>query len=282
MQTEEKWTAIIVPNESNLRKEIAELWKYRELIKMFVKRDIKTMYAQTILGPLWFVLHSILSASVMTLVFDKIAGISTDGIPGFLFYMAGNIMWMNFSGCVSSVSETFVKNARLMGKVYFPRLSVPVATIVSKQIRFFIQFAVFILLYVFTVGCRNEMVVHWSMLLTPILVIELMVLAFGCGIVLTSLTTRYRDLSVLVTFLLQIWMYATPIVYPISQVPERWRTLFLLNPVAPIIETFRNVWLGDGQILTGFLLLSMVETAVIVTVGICLFQRVQRSFIDTV
>lgn len=132
MHTEEKWTAVITPHDRNLKREIAELWNYRELIKMFVKRDVKTMYAQTILGPLWFVVHSILSASVMTLVFDKIAGISTDGIPGFLFYMVGNVLWLNFSGCVTSVSETFLKNARLMGKVYFPRLSVPIATIISE------------------------------------------------------------------------------------------------------------------------------------------------------
>ena len=281
MHTEEKWTAVITPHDRNLKREIAELWNYRELIKMFVKRDVKTMYAQTILGPLWFVVHSILSASVMTLVFDKIAGISTDGIPGFLFYMVGNVLWLNFSGCVTSVSETFLKNARLMGKVYFPRLSVPIATIISKQIRFLIQFAVFLLLYFGMVLC-GDAVVHWGILITPVLMVELMLLAFGCGVLLTSFTTKYRDLSVLVTFFLQIWMYATPIVYPLSQVPKRFQMLFLCNPVAPIVETFRNVWLGNGQISESFLGISLLQTIIIVVVGICLFQRVQRSFIDTI
>lgn len=275
---EEKWTTVIHPGSGDLKEELQELWEYRQLIKMFVKRDFKTMYAQTILGPLWFVIHSMLSASVMTVVFEKIAGISTDGIPGFLFYMSGNILWTDFSTCVTGISDTFTKNVRLMGKVYFPRLCVPISTIISRQIRFVIQLVVFIILYMISF----EGMLSWKVLYMPLLVLEMMALSLGCGIILAAFTTKYKDLTVLVTFLLQIWMYATPVVYPASKIPENLRMLFMLNPMAPIVETFRGIWFENGNIPVNYLLLSAGITVVILSVGILLFQKAQRNFLDTV
>ena len=275
---EEKWTIVIEPAAGSLKRELKELWEYRQLIKMFVKRDLKTMYAQTILGPLWFVIHSILSASVMTVVFDKIAGISTDGIPGFLFYMAGNILWTDFSSCITGISDTFTKNVRLMGKVYFPRLCVPISTIISKQIRLMIQLVVFAAIYLM----GNKGTLSWNVLYTPVLIFELMTLSLGCGIILASFTTKYKDLTVLVSFLTQIWMYATPIVYPASKIPEKLQVIFMLNPVAPIVETFRAAWFGNAVIPYGYLIISMLMTAGILMLGIVLFQYAQRNFLDTV
>ena len=275
---EEKWTTTIEANTGSLGAELRELWEYRQLIRMFVKRDFKTMYAQTILGPLWFVVHAILSASVMTVVFEKIAGISTDGIPGFLFYMSGNILWTDFSTCITGISETFTKNVRLMGKVYFPRLCVPVSTLISRQIRFLIQVIVFLILY-FVV---NPGGFCWQMLYTPFLLLEMMVLSLGCGLVIASFTTKYKDLNVLITFIMQIWMYATPIVYPASKIPENLRVLFMLNPMAPMVETFRGIWFANGHVPTEYLLVSILTTGLIAGAGVVLFQRAQKNFLDTI
>lgn len=275
---QEKWTTVIRPEAGSFRKELQELWEYRQLIKMFIKRDFKTMYAQTILGPLWFVFHALLSSSVMTVVFGKIAGISTNGIPGFLFYMSGNILWNDFSGCMSSVSHTFTGNVRLMGKVWFPRLCVPISTVISKQIRFLIEFGLFMLLYL----CHGALAaLNAGFLLLPILLLQTMALSMGCGILLASFTVKYRDLTVLIGFLLQIWMYATPVVYPASQIPEELRKIFMLNPMAPVMESFRSILFG-GTIPVNELMISMAVTFLLLFVGMMVFQRAQRSFLDTV
>lgn len=275
---EEKWTTVIEPNGGSIKGELKELWEYRQLIKMFVKRDFKTMYAQTILGPLWYVVHAILSASVMTVVFEKIAGISTNGIPGFLFYMSGNILWTDFATCITGISETFTKNVRLMGKVWFPRLCVPISTVLSRQIRFLIQLIVFVLLYILS----GQGGFCWQMLYTPLLVVEVMLLSLGFGLLIASFTTKYKDLTVLITFLMQIWMYATPIVYPTSKIPESLRMIFMLNPMAPIVETFRSIWFTNEIMPTEYLLLSVVTTGLILSLGAVLFQKAQKNFLDTV
>lgn len=275
---EEKWTTVIEPKAGSFKKELQELWEYRQLIKMFIKRDFKTMYAQTILGPLWFVIHAFLSSSVMTVVFGKIAGISTNGISGFLFYMSGNILWNDFSGCMSSVSHTFTGNARLMGKVWFPRMCVPISTVLSRQIRFLIEFCLFLILYVWE-GASATVTVR--IFLIPVLLLQTMALSMGCGILLASFTVKYRDLTVLISFLLQIWMYATPVVYPASQIPENLRVLFMLNPMAPVMESFRSILFG-GTIPVNYLLISMGVTFLLLLIGMLVFQRAQRSFLDTV
>lgn len=280
-KVEGKWTTVIEPKGSSFFGEIRELWEYRQLIKMFIKRDFKTMYAQTILGPLWFLLHAFLSSFVMNVVFGKIAGISTDGIPGFLFYMSGNILWNDFSGCLSSVSNTFTNNVRLMGKVWFPRMCVPISNILSRQIRFFIEFALFLFMYLLYGRTVMGALLSWRLLLLPLLLILSMALSMGVGMILSSVTIKYRDLSVLVGFFMQIWMYATPIVYPLSQVPDGWRWIILLNPMTSIVETFRCVLFG-GIIPTGALFGSMTITAVLLLIGMLAFHRAQRNFLDTV
>ena len=278
----EKWTTVIVP-ETKLRKEdFLELWNYRELVKMFVKRDFVTRYAQTALGPLWYILTAILSSSVLTVVFGRIAGISTDGVPQFLFYMAGSILWSCFSGCVSDVSATFTSNVRLMGKVYFPRLCVPIASVLSRQIQFLVQFAVFLVCYVWITWSEGIAMLRLSMLLTPFLMLEAMALALGCGIIIASLTTRYRDLGVLVTFGLQLWMYATPVVYPASRIPDNLWWVMAFNPMAPIVECFRCIWLGSGRVTMVQMGTGAGITGLVLVVGLMVFHRAQRSFMDTI
>lgn len=278
----EKWITVIVP-ETKLRKEdFLELWNYRELVKMFVKRDFVTRYAQTALGPLWYILTAILSSSVLTVVFGRIAGISTDGVPQFLFYMAGSVLWSCFSGCVSDVSATFTSNVRLMGKVYFPRLCVPIASVLSRQIQFLVQFAVFLVCYVWAMWSEGIAMLRLSMLLTPFLMLEAMALALGCGIIIASLTTRYRDLGVLVTFGLQLWMYVTPVVYPASRIPDNLWWVMAFNPMAPIVECFRCIWLGSGQVTMAQIGTGAGITALILAVGLMAFHRAQRSFMDTI
>lgn len=278
----EKWTTVIVP-ETKLRKEdFLELWNYRELVKMFVKRDFVTRYAQTALGPLWYILTAILSSSVLTVVFGRIAGISTDGVPQFLFYMAGSILWSCFSGCVTDVSATFTSNVRLMGKVYFPRLCVPIASVLSRQIQFLVQFAVFLVCYVWIMWSEGIAMLRLSMLLTPFLMLEAMALALGCGIIIASLTTRYRDLGVLVTFGLQLWMYATPVVYPASRIPDNLWWVMAFNPMAPIVECFRCIWLGSGRVTMVQMGTGAGITGLVLVVGLMVFHRAQRSFMDTI
>lgn len=276
-----EWTTIIEPSGGSLRTELRELWEYRQLIGMLIQRDFKTMYAQTILGPLWFLFSVVLSSSVMTLVFGRIAGISTDGIPVFLFYLCGNILWNDFSGCLSSVSNTFTGNVRLMGKVWFPRMCVPIANVMSRQIRFLIEMAMFAVLYIFQGMPWNPQISPIRLLLLPFLILQCMALAMGCGLWLTSVTIKYRDLHVVTSFLLKIWMYATPVVYPISRIPQELRTIFLLNPMAPITESFRSVLFG-GEIQVEFLLISIAVTILILLTGMKVFHHAQRSFLDTV
>lgn len=274
------WTTVIVPETKLGKEDFLELWRYRELIKMFVRRDFVTRYAQTALGPVWYILTALLSSSVLTVVFGMIAGISTEGTPGFLFYMAGSILWSCFSGCVSEVSQTFTSNVRLMGKVYFPRLCVPIAAVLSRQIQFLIQFAIFFLLWLW--GVWKGMAVSPMILFTPLLLLEMMLLALGCGSIIAALTTRYRDLGVLVNFGLQLWMYATPIVYPASRIPSGLRWILFLNPMAPVAESFRQIWLGGGE-ATGIQIAGSVGiTALILAAGMLFFQRAQRSFTDTI
>lgn len=261
---------------------IKELWNYRDLVMLFVKRDLKNVYKQTVLGPLWIVINPFLSTFVFTVIFGIIANISTDGIPQFLFYMSGNILWSFFSSCLNRSSSTFLSNARLFGKVYFPRLVMPLSGIIYNSITFVVQFAMFlilILIYMFT-GANVQP--NLLVLLLPILMIQTSLLGTGFGLIISSLTTKYRDLNVLVSFGVALWMYFTPIVYPISQVPEKLRGLILLNPVAPIVETFRFALLGCGTFELLYLLISMAVTALVLFFGIMVFNQVEKDFIDTV
>ena len=259
-----------------------ELLKYRDLIWLMVKRDLVNSYKQTVLGPIWIIINPLLSTSVFTIIFDVIAGISTDGVPPFLFYMAGNVLWGFFSECLNRASSTFLSNARIFGKVYFPRLVMPIAGIIFNLINFIVQLSVFVILVVIFTLIGSNVHPNWLLVLTPVLVLQTALLGTGIGLIVSSITTKYRDLKILVTFGVSLLMYITPVVYPVSKVPESFRWLMLCNPVAPIVETFRCAFLGSGEFHWAFWLLGLAVTAVVVFFGILVFNKVEKNFIDTV
>ena len=259
-----------------------ELLKYRDLIWLMVKRDLVNSYKQTVLGPIWIIINPLLSTSVFTIIFDVIAGISTDGVPPFLFYMAGNVLWSFFSECLNRASSTFLSNARIFGKVYFPRLVMPIAGIIFNLINFIVQLSVFVILVVIFTLIGSNVHPNWLLVLTPVLVLQTALLGTGIGLIVSSITTKYRDLKILVTFGVSLLMYITPVVYPVSKVPESFRWLMLCNPVAPIVETFRCAFLGSGEFHWVFWLLSLAVTMVVVFIGILVFNKVEKNFIDTV
>lgn len=278
----DQWSFVISDRVSWFDFHLKELWEYRNLITMFVKRNFATMYKQTILGPAWIVISPLLSTAMFTIVFGKIANLPTEGVPEFIFYMAANILWMFFSSSMQKVSFTFTGNAHIFGKVYFPRLSVPISNILTNLCNFLIQFAIFSGFLVYLVARGNDIHPNSYMLLTPFLLLELGLLALGLGILISALTAKYHDLSVLVSFGLQLWMYGSPVVYPVSMVPERFAGIFMLNPVAPVIETFRYAFLGSGSIPWMYLGISVLETLVLLLVGMIAFNKVERTFLDTV
>lgn len=262
---------------------LKEVWRYKDLIWLFTQRNFVLKYKQTILGPAWLFLNPLISSLLYAFVFGGIAGIGTDGIPSILFYLAGNAIWIYFSTSVTGNAATFTGNAGVFGKVYFPRLTVPISNILSNAIQFGIQMLLvcgFLAYYVF-IGAVHP--VWWAWLLIPVILVHLGLMGMGFGIIISSLTTKYRDLSVLVGFGVQLWMYATPIVYPMSQLGDGLsRTILLLNPVTTPIEVFRYAVLGKGALETGFLVLSWVITLVVMVVGIIIFNKVERTFMDTV
>ena len=277
----QEWTTVINPKSKLLDLKLRELWQYRDLIVIFVKRDFKTMYKQTILGPLWIVINPILTTLMQVLVFGNIADISTDGMPQFLFYMAGNTMWLYFSSCLTKTSTTFTANAAVFGKVYFPRLVTPISIVISGLISFGVQFAIFLVTDIYY--AVNGMI-HPGLLvlITPLLVIELALLGMGCGIIISALTTKYRDLAVLVTFGVQLWMYGSAIIFPVSSLPEKWAHLLMLNPVVPIVEAFRYAYTGHGTFSVKYLGIGAIVTLAILFVGMVIFNKVEKTFMDTV
>ena len=288
--SEEKWTTVIKPKDKLFDVNIGELWRYRDLISLFIKRNIITQYKQTLLGPLWFIIQPALTVIMYMIVFGGIAGIPTDGVPRPLFYLAGTCMWQYFAECLTKTSNTFVDNAGIFGKVYFPRLAVPIANVFSNLVRFGIQLALFLVVYtVYAFIGDSGAYFNMYALLFPVLVLMLAGLALGFGIIISSLTTKYRDLQVLFSFLVSLWMYATPIVYPLSQTKSMFwngiqvHTLMCLNPVTPIIETFKYGFLGCGEFVGWrWLIYSFVFMVVLLALGIVVFNRVQKSFMDTV
>lgn len=276
------WTSIIRPRSGWFDVSFRELWRYRDLMMLFVRRDFVAVYKQTILGPLWFLLQPMFSTLVFTIVFGRIAKIPTDGVPHMLFYLSGLVVWNYFATCLNKTSDTFAGNAVIFGKVYFPRLVVPVSVVITNLITFGIQFALFMAFvlgfYISGVELRPNL---W-ILATPLLLIQMAALGLGMGILISSLTTKYRDLSYLVSFGVQLWMYATPVVYPVSLIPQKWQWLYLINPMAPIVETFRYAFLGAGGMKLWHLGISAGITLAILLVGIILFSRIEKTFMDTV
>ena len=262
---------------------LKEVWKYRDLIALFTKRNFILKYKQTVLGPAWLFINPLISSLIYTFVFGGIAGIGTDGVPQILFYLAGNAIWTFFSTAVTQNAATFTANAQVFGKVYFPRLTVPISNILSGIIQFGIQMLlviVFLIYYLF----QGEVTPNWfAWLSIPLVLIHLGMLGMGFGIIISSLTTKYRDLSILVGFGVQLWMYATPIVYPLSEIGSGWmRTVILINPVTMPIEVFRYAVLGQGTIEPMYLALSWLITIGVTIGGILVFNRVEKTFMDTV
>lgn len=279
---EEKWTTVLKPhtkwNNINLR----ELFSYKDLIFLFVKRNYVTKYKQTILGPLWLVISPILTTLMFVVVFGNIAGLSTDGTPQMAFYMAGNVIWAYFSASVNQTSNTFVNNAGMFGKVYFPRMVVPISTVLTGLLDFLVQFVLLLLILLFYTVSGVKIAVNIWVLAVPLLLLQLALLGMGVGIIVSSLTTKYRDLTILVTFGVQLWMYASPVVYSITQIPEKYRFIYLLNPVSPIITMFRYAFLGTGYPPLLSWGISWITTLVVIVIGVLLFSKIEKTFMDTV
>lgn len=262
---------------------LKEVWQYRDLIALFTKRNFVVSYKQTILGPAWILLTPIFSSVVHTIVFNGIAGIGTDGVPTFLFYLFSNAIWAFFSSCVTSNASTFTENAYVFGKVYFPRLTTPISNVISAMIRFLIQMALVMLFMIFFL-IQGTLHPHWgAWLMIPVELLHLGILGMGFGIIVSSMTTKYRDLSVLVDFGISLWMYATPIVYPLSTLDEGWiRTVVQINPVSSAVEMLRYAVLGQGTLNWGYYGLSWVVSLAVAALGIMIFNKVERTFMDTV
>ena len=268
---------------------IRETLRYRDLIFLFVKRDFTAKYKQTILGPLWAVIQPLLTTVVFTIIFGRLAKLTTADapgdlkIPGFLFYMAGNICWGYFAATVNDVSNVFIKYRNIMGKVYFPRLVGPIASAFSNLISFGIQFVLMLgILLIYLLAGGTSVRITPILLLIPLLVLHLMVLAIGCGIIVSSVTTKYRDLAMLVSFGLQLWQYGSPVAYGLELVPLQYRGLYLLNPVTPILTAFRYALFGAGFFSLRYYVISLIVTLAVVLIGLILFSRIERTFMDTI
>lgn len=279
---ENKWDIEIKPKKKLLDVDIKGLWRYRDLYWMYVKRDIVTVYKQTILGPLWFLVQPLLTTIMYMFVFGGLAGISTDGMPQPLFYMSGILLWTYFSSAFMISSNVFTVNASVFGKVYFPRLVVPLSGITSNLIKFGIQLLLFVSMYLFYWFRGAPLQVNWTLILFPFLIFLIAFHAMSWGLIISALTTKYRDLTQLVTFGIQLFMYATPVIYPLSAAPEKYRDLILLNPLTPIFEAFKYSCMGCGSLDWGGLLYSTMFMCVTLFLSVIIFSRVERNFMDTV
>ena len=279
------WTTVIKPKEKLLQVDLKELWDYRDLCMLFVKRNVTTQYKQTVLGPLWYIIQPVMTVAMYMVVFGGIAKIPTDGLPEPLFYLSGVCLWQYFNDCLTKTSSTFVANAGIFGKVYFPRLIAPLSTVISNLVRFGIQLALFLVVYaiyqIFIIP--GQIHTNWYALLLPVLVVMLAGLALGFGILFSSFTTKYRDMQLLLDYFVRLWMYATPIIYPLSTITnEKLHFVMSLNPLTGIVEAFKYGFLGAGEFSWGMLAYSFGFMVVLLAVGIVIFNRVQRTFMDTV
>jgi len=278
----EDWDLVIRPRTGWFDLHLAEVWRYRDLVMLFVRRDFVSQYKQTILGPLWFIIQPLLTTLTFTLLFGNIAKLSTDGLPKMLFYLSGITAWNYFSDCLMKTSETFNANSNIFGKVYFPRLAVPVSIVISNLIKFGIQLGLFLCFYFYFLARGFAIHPTKALLLLPGLILLMAALGLGSGIIVSSLTTRYRDLRFLVQFGTQLLMYSTPVIFPLSRLPREYRWIMLANPMTPVIETFRYAFLGAGTFSWTHLGISAAVTLVILVAGVMLFNHVEKTFMDTV
>lgn len=281
----DKYEIVIKPTTGFLRLDLKAVWQYRDLLGLLVHRDFVAKYKQTILGPAWFVLQPLLTTLVFTLIFSGVAKIPTDGLPPALFYMCGLLGWNYFAQTFTSTSATLVANAGIFGKVYFPRLVVPLSTVIANMLAFGLQIATFAGFYayykLFTPLGGGFGLSGWLVWL-PLLLLQTAALSLGVGLWLSALTAKYRDFTFLTPFIVQLWMYATPVIYPLSKIPERWHWLAVLNPMAAIVEAFRLMLLGRGLVVPAYALVSVGLTVVLLGTGLLIFNKVQKTFVDTV
>ena len=282
MNSNIKWDLVIKPRHGWIGFNFKELIKYTSLIFLFVKRDFVIFYKQTILGPLWYIIQPLVNTIIFNLIFGKIAKLSTDGVPPFLFYMSGTVVWSYFSTCVNGTSNIFVKNATIFGKVYFPRITVPIAIVITSLVQLLIQFSIFIGFYLYFIANGANLSPNKLILVVPFIIFQMAILSLGFGSLISALTAKYRDLTFAMTFFIQIWMYLTPIVYPFSQVPEKYQLIYIMNPMVAIVELFRSAFLGKGTVSLELIVVSVSLTLIIFILGLIMFNRTEKSFIDTV
>ncbi len=280
---EEKWDLEIKPTNNLLDINLKEVWRYRDLMWLFVRRDFVAQYKQTILGPLWHVIQPLLTTVMFLLVFGKIAKIPSDGIQPVLFYMSGITIWSYFSTCLTSTSNTFLTNAAIFGKVYFPRLVIPLSVVISNIVKFGIQFLLLLVVMIWYNFIDFPITISWNWLCIPLLVILMAGIGLGCGIIISSLATKYRDLSLLLAFAVQLLMYITPVVYPLSFLKDsEYRWIINLNPLTSVVEAFRYVLFEKGTVETGSLIYSCIFMMMVLIVGAVTFNKVEKTFMDTV
>jgi homopolymeric O-antigen transport system permease protein len=276
------WDLVITPVKRWFEVDVAGVWRYRDLVVLLFKRDFVSVYKQTILGPLWYVIQPILTTIAFTLIFNKIAQISTDQVPPFLFYMSGVVIWQFFASCMGKTSDTFVANAGIFSKVYFPRLVVPASVVLSNTVTFAIQFALLLAFFGYYSAAGANVSPGPEIILVLPLLLYIGLLGLGVGIVASSLTTKYRDLTFVIGFATQLWMYASPVVYPLSQIPERWLWVFMLNPMTAAVEAFRWLLFGQATLSWALVLANAALTAILIFGGILLFSRAEKTSMDTV
>ena len=283
--SDKNWDLIIQNKSSLFRLDLHEVWRYRDLLRMYVKRDIITFYKQTILGPMWFFIQPIMTTIMFMFVFGGIAGISTDGVPQAVFYLAGLVCWNYFADCLTKCSDTFNANQQIFGKVYFPRLIVPFSIVISNMVKMGIQLVLFLVVYAYYFIVLGTFEINWTIVLFPLLLFMLASLGLGFGLVISSLTTKYRDLRFLITFGVQLWMYATPVIYPLSVMKQNYPDkiwVIVANPLTAIIETFKYGFTGVGVFEWNYLLYSFVMSIAVLLLGIIVFNRVQKNFMDVI
>ena len=282
MKIEQQWTEEIKSSNSLFSINIKEVWSYRDLLIMFVKKEYITFYKQTILGPIWFFIQPILTTLIYVLLFGQIAKLSTDGTPQIAFYLSGITLWNYFSECLTKTSSVFRDHAAIMGKVYFPRLIMPLSIVFSGLMKFAIQFALFIVVILYFTFIEESIRPNVWVLITPFLILLMASFSLGMGMIFSALTTKYKDLVFLLTFGIQLLMYATPVVYSITSIPEKFKWIFKLNPLTGIFECFRYGFLGKGSFEFSSLIMSTINILIILIVGVVIFNKVEKSFMDTV
>lgn len=276
------YKSVITPKKNIFDISLKDIWNFRDLLFLFVKRDFIALYKQTILGPLWFFIQPLLTTIIFTVVFGRIAQISTDGVPQILFYLTGLTCWNYFAECLTKTSNTFIENQNIFGKVYFPRLIMPISIVFSSLLKFGIQFLLFLMFYFYYFFTDSNISPNLYLLLFPFLILISGVLSLGLGIIITSLTTKYRDLRFLIQFGIQLWMYATPVIYPLSTLEGNLKTVALINPMTSIIETFKYGFLGHGTFSWDYLFYTIVFTLITILFGVIIFNRTEQNFMDTV